>query len=368
MAASRFRPIILAAVEPAGSAGLAGPAANSGGAVTDMNGRRIALDVTDAFVIPVYRTLSLATEAQVRAWELFTAQRDAADFASLRAAYHAVCDAWARAQIVRTGPITLFLRYERFAYWPEARNVTQRTLDALLDGQNPEDLTAENLANNAVAAQGLTALERLLYDGDPAAALTAPGADGTWRSQVGLGIARNLNRIAHEVLAGWTDADGMRAMIEADRGWAGLFADGAEAARLLLTDLVTAFGLMHDLKLLPVMGESVDVARPRMAEAWRSNRSTRDLALNLEAAREMERAFARTVIPSRRDRIDVVFDAAMAAVAALPDDLGEAAADPVRRTGVENARAAIKLLQLEIAEVLPAELGITLGFNALDGD
>jgi len=368
MAAARFRPIILAAVEPAG------PAANPGGAVTDVNGRRIALDVTDAFVIPVYRTLSLATETQVRAWELFTAQRDAADFASLRAAYHAVCDAWARAQIMRTGPITLFLRYERFAYWPEARNVTQRTLDALLAGQNPEDLTAENLANNAVAAQGLTALERLLYDGDPVAALTVPeaaprpGAAGAWRGQVGLGIARNLDRIAHEVLAGWTDADGMRAMIAADRGWAGLFTDGAEAARLLLTDLVTAFGLMHDLKLLPVMGESVDVARPRMAEAWRSNRSTRDLALNLEAAREMERAFARTVIASRRDRIDIVFDAAVAAVAALPADLGEAAADPARRADVENARAAIKLLQLEIAEILPAELGITLGFNALDGD
>ena len=49
-------------------------------------------------------------------------------------------------------------------------------------------------------------------------------------------------------------------------------------------------------------------------------------------------------------------------------DLGEAAADPKRRALVEAARAGIKVVQVDIAAVLPADLGITLGFNSLDGD
>ena len=39
-----------------------------------------------------------------------------------------------------------------------------------------------------------------------------------------------------------------------------------------------------------------------------------------------------------------------------------------RRKKVDAARAAVKAAQTEIAAVLPAELGITLGFNSLDGD
>ena len=76
------------------------------------------------------------------------------------------CDAWARAQLIKTGPLSLFLRYERFAYWPEARNVTQRMLDALIASNDPKELAPETLVRDSVAAQGLTALERLLYDGD----------------------------------------------------------------------------------------------------------------------------------------------------------------------------------------------------------
>jgi hypothetical protein len=40
----------------------------------------------------------------------------------------------------------------------------------------------------------------------------------------------------------------------------------------------------------------------------------------------------------------------------------------MRRALVEAARAGVKAVQLEIAATLPTDLGITLGFNSLDGD
>jgi predicted lipoprotein len=218
---------------------------------------------------------------------------------------------------------------------------------------------------DSVAAQGLTALERLLYDGDSSVRLLkAPGRPGEWRTEIGLGIARNLASIAKDVLAEWTAPDGVRAAIAANKGWKMIFADTAEAASLLLTEQVTAFRLMHDIKLLAVMGASADVARPRVAEAWRSGRSQRDLKLNLESAQAMTRVWAETVPVAHRTKFESLYAAALKAVDAVPADLGEAAADPRRRPLVESARAGIKAVQVELA----ADLGVTLGFNSLDGD
>ena len=330
---------------------------------------KIALAVTDEFVIPAYRALVQAAEAQEKAWTAFAVQREAGDFASLRASYTALADSWAKAQLIKTGPVTLFLRYDRFAYWPEARNATQRALDQLLASKNPKDLTADSLAHDSVAGQGLTALERLLYDGDnPEKRLKAPGADGVWRTQVGVAIAHNLATISREVLADWTAPNGVRAAIATNKGWKSLFADAPEAARLLLTDLVAAFKLMHDVKLLPVLGANAGVAKPKSAEAWRSGRPSRDLKLNLAAAKEWEGAFAAVATPAHRAKLDTLFANAAKAVDAMPADMGEAAADPKRRGRVDAARVAIKAVQTEIAATLPGDVGVTLGFNSLDGD
>src|SRR5882672_3890672 len=147
---------------------------------------KAALSLADQFAIPAYRDLVQRCEAQETAWTAFAAKRETGDFPSLRAAYNATADSWANAQFIKTGPITLFLRYDRFAYWPEARSATSRALDQLLNSANPKDLQPDSHAHDSVAGQGLTAMERLLYEGDdPAALLKAPGKDGAWRTQVG---------------------------------------------------------------------------------------------------------------------------------------------------------------------------------------
>ena len=332
-------------------------------------GVKAALAAVDQFVIPAYRALAEATEAQQKTWAAFAANRAGGDFGALKKTYNDACDAWARAQLVKTGPIGLFLRYDRFAYWPEARNVTQRTLDALLASKDPKDLAADTLAHDSVAAQGLTALERLLYDGDkPEALLKAQGDAAARRVAVGEGIAANLALISKETLAEWTAPDGVRAMMSANKPWKSIFADAPEAARLLLTDLATIYRIMHDVKILPVMGKSAEEAKLKSAEAWRSGRSTRDLALNLEASEAMAKPFLASATAAHRNRLNALFATAGKAMAAVPGDLGEAAADSKKRPQVEAARLAIKAVQTELIKNLPGDLGIILGFNSLDGD
>ena len=328
--------------------------------------QKAVLRVTDAFIIPHYEALTRATEEQEKAWASFCAKRDTADAKPLIAAFHHVADAWAEAQIVKTGPIVLFLRQERFYFWPEAHDATARALQSLIASNDPKALEPATLAHDSVAGQGLPALERLLFDENSIAQLK--GKDGARRCVVGQAIARNLNVIAHDVVKEWKAPDGVRAAIAANKSWRGMFSDANEAARLLLTDLVALFQLVDDNKLLNVLGKDAVSAKPKMAEAWRSGRSARDIQLNLAAARAMTDLFARDLKPADRTKLDKVLDAAIAAANLLPKDLGDAAADPKRRGKLETARAAIKAAQAQIAATLPPALGVNLGFNALDGD
>lgn len=326
--------------------------------------QKATLRVADQFVIPKYETLAHATEAQEKAWSAFCPAR--ANPLPLLATYHVVADAWAEAQIVKTGPIVLFLRQERLYYWPETHDATARALQSLLSSNDPKALEPATLAHDSVAGQGLPALERLLFDKNAAAELQ--GRDGARRCAVGLAIARNLNVIAHDVLKEWKEPGGVRASIAANKSWRGMFSDANEATRLLLTDLVGVLQLVDDTKLLNVLGKGAASARPKMAEAWRSGRSARDIQRNLMAAREMTDLFAHDLKSADRAKMDKALSAAVVAARALPADLGTAAADPKRRGKLEIARAAVKQALATVSQTLPAGLGVNLGFNALDGD
>src|SRR5262252_7199217 len=79
--------------------------------------QQLAVAVVDRYVIPTYRALAVATQTQDEAWAAFNVNRTRGDFQSLRAVYAGACDAWANAQLIKIGPISLFLRADRFAYW-----------------------------------------------------------------------------------------------------------------------------------------------------------------------------------------------------------------------------------------------------------
>jgi len=296
---------------------------------------KAALAVTDSFIVPLYRGLSQAADLQVRTWhDVCLTTRRGRDV-MLRGAYQPVSDRWARIEFIKSGPILLFFRHERFNYWPELRNATGRGLDALLASNDPKALVPATLAHDSIPAQGLPALERLLYD--PAY------ANHPRRCAVGEAIASNLAAIAHDVLNEWIGPNGVRAAIAANRGWNNnLFANADEAARMLLTDLVGGFTAMNDQKLLVPMGANAAAAKPHAAEAWRSGRTAYILAFNIDALRAMERAFAADIPAPAKARLERAFDAAAVAVKALPDDIPAALGNPAQRPKFEAARAALK--------------------------
>ena len=69
-----------------------------------------------------------------------------------------------------------------------------------------------------------------------------------------------------------------------------------------------------------------------------------------------------------RDRIDRAFDAAKQSAQTVTIPLSQAVSDSAERSKVERLRQQISELKKLFAQPLAAELGLSLGFNSLDGD
>jgi predicted lipoprotein len=322
-----------------------------------------------AMVIPAFEGLASASAALAATAEAACARPDAAGLDRLAAGFGTTADAWAAAQQFRLGPLADQQRADRFAYWPERRNIGDRQLAALLAGGNAATLAPAAFASQSVAVQGLPALERLLFGEEARQALLAGGAGAARRCAVATAIARNLAAIAANCLDAW------RAVAQDPARAAAPFAASAgEAAAQLLGDLVTLLDLAADQKIAAPLGPSVDQARPKSAEQWRSGRSLRDLRLNLQAAR---RSFAgaggfATLLaaadPAIAVRIEAAFDAAAKALGAVPEPLDRAVADPAGRRALEEARLALKQVEALLRREAAPAMSVTLGFNELDGD
>ncbi|MBV9077810.1 MAG: imelysin family protein, partial [Methylobacteriaceae bacterium] len=297
------------------------------------------------------------------AWRGFCRAPTAGGTAGLAAAFRATADAWSGIEFVRYGPILEANRIERIAHWPERGNAVGRAISALVAGTG--ELTPERLAGSSAAGQGLTALERLLFEGEePGRVFLEPGPVAAQRCAVASAIATNVARIARETLEGWQQPNGAL-----DRLSTGGPEERGEAATRLATELLAALEFIADAKLGAPMGKSdAEGARPTLAEGWRSGRSLRAIRLELDGIA----ALARPLIDPATDEGSSAA-AGLATARSVAADLGDAslgdlAADPDRRASLLLLRNAVLGARELLGPALVQTLDVTIGFNSQDGD
>ena len=285
------------------------------------------------------------------------------------AGFNAVADAWMSAQQFRLGPLSQGQRAERFAYWPEKRNVVQKQLFELLAANDPMKLTPERFAQASVAVQGLTALERLLFGDDARAALLG-GDQHMIRCTIIAAIAANLDAVAQEAMNGWAEV-----LADPQQAPAPFAANPVEATTQFYSNLLTELQIVGDLKVAAPLGASLGKARPNLAEQWRAGRSLRNVVLNLEAAKRaifseggFEVLFAGPKFADLRSRLAAAFDGAIEAARDVPQPLDSSVAVAEDRKKVELLFIRINQLCDIARQEVPPAIGITLGFNELDGD
>lgn len=322
----------------------------------------------ETWLLPRYDALAGATKAQATAWATFCAKPEAVGLPALKEAYGKAADAWNAVEFVTFGPISLSLRADRISFFPDRRNAITRGLAEIIGDPDAGRLEPTRFAQSSASVQGLPALERLLYEEGAADALLT-GPEAARRCALGTAIATNLAAIAAEIRTAWGDkATGVLGAIVSGKGDPALFPDVGALPGMILTDLSGAYQRVTDTKILPVLGTGPAEAKPTLADNWRSGRSGR-VAANMIRSADALLVAVGTQLPSRPQY--VVNKAATGADAAadkLPADIGAAASTAQGASALQAAIKTFKVAQASVYKPVASYFGISLGFNALDGD
>ena len=153
------------------------------------------------------------------------------------------------------------------------------------------------------------------------------------------------------------------------------YADAEEAATQYLKSLVASLDAAVRLKLERPLGKTIEKARPKRAESWRSGRSLANLVANLETARALYIApggFGDLLTAAGAEPLALglgeAFDQAVAEAWAIDLPLKDAIRDPEARAALVALLERLKDLRLLVTGPLADEIGLVVGFNALDGD
>ncbi|MFN4282194.1 MAG: imelysin family protein [Alphaproteobacteria bacterium] len=355
-------------------------AAPAHAAATDEDYLALNKSVIAGHVLPRIDAFAAAAAGLPPAAENACAARDAASVKALQAAFVTALDGWEGIQHVRFGPVEFFSRGSRIFFWPDPRNSVGRQLGELLAKKAPDEITEAAIATDSVAVQGFPALERLLYDEGAAAKLAAKTPEADKACAAVRAIAANLATMAREMDAEWSEGpDAYARDIEKAGPEHVRFMRHREATLELFKSLYAAVELVADHKLARPLGASIQAARPRLAEAWRSGRSLANIRLNLRAAQDLYAGAAGGESPSAFLKIIAgegeldelltrAFAQTLATAEGIPGTLEAGVADAKTRPQFDKLAREVKALKSLLAQRLAPALGVPVGFNALDGD
>ncbi len=321
----------------------------------------IARRAVEAHILPGYARLTAETAALDATAEAVCAA--AADRPALDAAYHAAFDAWIAVSHLRFGPSEAGDRAFAIAFWPDARGFTPRALEGLIRDADPTVDDPAAFAEVSVAARGLFALDYLLFDPERGG---LDGPEAGYRCRLLTAIAHDLAANAAAIEADWR-ADYADLLLNPGPGNP-VYASGEETTRALFGALATGLEATIELRLGRPLG-TFERPRPRRAEAWRSGRPLRNVALSVAALADFaETAFLPEIAPDSAEAVRSAFHRARVVAERAPAPMVEAVADPGRRIGVEAAQSALRRARDAVSQRIGVALGVTLGFNSLDGD
>ncbi|WP_299650763.1 imelysin family protein [uncultured Jannaschia sp.] len=292
----------------------------------------------DRHVLPRMDTLAEATQTLAGA---------ECDPAVLRPAFAGAAQAWAGVAHLTLGPAEEEGRARAILFWPDERDATGRGL-RLLTQQGAEAWTPEAVARASVAARGLGALERLIWedDAEPCALARALADD----------LAATAGGIRDEWRGGFADL--MR-----DPGGPGntRFLAPDEVNRALFTALLAGIERIADQDLGRPLG-TFEGPRPRQAALYRSEMSLPMIRTALTSLRELAATLAEA------PRTDAALARAVEEAEALDDPSLAGVEDPMGRFRVEALQSTVRDARAIAAEEIGAALGVGTGFNSADGD
>ncbi|HEY6530597.1 MAG TPA: imelysin family protein [Cellvibrionaceae bacterium] len=309
--------------------------------------------------------VSSSTQLKARVERFCQNPANPGEYQEARTAWLASMLAWQQVNLIKFGPISEDNQGWKIQFWPDNHNLVEKKVKALLDEN--EHITEEVLGGASVVAQGLSAVEFLLYDPQytDSAALGGKPCDllrlATTRVE---GVAKGLLSAWQQgSLGAWQPA---------------ALTVGSEAEKTALLDLakslVTSLEIVKKDKLEGPIGSLTNPeAKPFHSESWRSTSGKAALLAQLKGANALfeqglapllkspeQQALKRTV---QENLSTIIKD-----LEANPAELVALANTEAGRTLIVNCAQLLGKVNGLLKREIPQSLGLQLGFNGNDGD
>lgn len=328
----------------------------------------------DRVILPGYGALADKSATTAAAMAALCAAPGDAMLAEARAAFGDLAVAWSGVEMFRMGPARAENRYERMFFWPDRRGLGLRQVQGVIADADATATDVDALRGKSVAVQGLLALEYVLY-GTDSDGLSAPPADG-YRCRYGEAIGGAIAANSAEMRDGWTAPDGYAAVMRAPGPENPVYRSHGEVVQDILHSAREQIQIVRNIKLARPLGDSPAAAIPTQAPFWRSNLIIPTIRANIDAVSSLiDPGGIGAILPAGTDWMggSLQFELASANTAlASVKDTGLDWETTVRSVA-GHEKLAYTLIPLGSAFTLleqriPAALGLTAGFNTLDGD
>jgi len=330
----------------------------------------IARAAISGFIIPGYEQLTGEAELQALSFDKLCAQPDAANLATARAGFEALVTAWGRVEPVRFGPVLTDNRLDRILFWPDRKSTGLKQVQRAIATKDETATTLAILQQKSVALQGLGALEFVLF-GTGADKLAGP--EGAYRCAFGHAIAAALHATGAEILADWEAPDGIASHMIAPQPNYADYRTEDEVLQELLGVWVHGMELIRDTRIAPFYANSRKDSNAKAALFWRSGLTFAAMRANAFGMRDMfivsglSDALAET---ARWAGGAFVFelDNFVRTAGDINPPVDEALNDDEMRAKISYLLILTTSLQRIAVQQIGAELGLSAGFSALDGD
>ena len=339
------------------------------------------MNIIHSHVVPAYQHLADAsTTLEQSSREFCQSVATGESLAKLQQDFHAAMDAWMAIQHIRVGRVELFMRYHRYQLWPDKHNTGTRQLSQLLAEKDPEPLREDNFGSTSVAVQGFTALERVLFDSGNKY-LVGDKAKTAYPCELVKAISHNLAVMSGQLVGEWQSNETtpfQKLFVTDERALADIKQDTAElsveAAARFLSLMQTQLESIADQKLGRPMDKSASKAKPQRAESWRSQRSMRNVELNLQAVYDMYlKGFAPSLLKTAEGiqldkQLREQFNQLIKQAGSFEQPLEKMVRKQKQRARVEQFANDIRAVKGLLSSQVTTLLGLPQMFNALDGD
>ncbi|TBN12239.1 hypothetical protein EYC79_12520 [Agrobacterium cavarae] len=324
----------------------------------------------DGFIRPGYETFRDKARALESKMQALCADPSASKMNDAKQGFADTVDAWSHIEIVRVGPVTEQNRFERILYYPDKKGLGLKQVQRYLADKDESVTTAEGLKTKSVAAQGLGALEFVLY-GTGAEALTSQKND--FRCRYGAAIAGNLANIGNELVTIWTAPDGTAKNWKEPGPDNPVFRDEREALVALLGVLVHASEAIRDQRVETFYKGPDNVKFPRTAIYWRSGLTWKSIGDNIAAVQDLLHTahIGDLLPPDQRSiigSIDFIAKSMVRVSGTINPDVEKALADDKERAKVDYLLLNGKDLIYRINDQYGGAIGLSSGFSFSDGD